>query len=558
MKAVSVGLISLLYVCLASGKSYNLQPQTYYTYPSQPGYLNPVQTGYVNPSQPGYGSPLQTGYVNPSQPGYVNPLQTGYYNPLQTSYLNPASTSSLLTPGQTAGFYSPYASAFPYSPAFHYAPGINSQLLNPAVSQDQASKFNLKDLTPSPLTKSHVQFKTPSTLTKSHVQFNLQNVGSPLPSNLRNILAPSGGVFYPHHIQQSLARSSCSTCSCVTDYGCSFNCEKCSALCHSCSCEESQGCSYNCDKCQNSDEIRNADSESTTEEPTDDTTAATGEVDANTDAPVTSNTEDAGAVTEASVTEPASEDGATEPASEGGVTEPASVESVTGGEDVDTTEGEEDGVASSTEAGEVAVQTTEQTTSGGVVNPTFPLNSVGDSGNNGLVNPTFPLGGVSPLGETGGSESGDSSGNGQNSGEGQNSVDGQNSGDGQNSDSNCASLESLNLCSWGPSCQAVVNEVYPNCNYNCTSCEINQPGTCVASSGSAAGQTCVFPFKYNGVQYNGCAPLHSENRVLDFWCSTKTDRNGYHITGGSGDPGKYVGFCDSSCPRDIPGFRIQE
>ena len=34
--------------------------------------------------------------------------------------------------------------------------------------------------------------------------------------------------------------------------------------------------------------------------------------------------------------------------------------------------------------------------------------------------------------------------------------------------------------------------------------------------------------------------LISENRLLDFWCSTKTDVNGFHITGPFEDPGVRV------------------
>ena len=30
---------------------------------------------------------------------------------------------------------------------------------------------------------------------------------------------------------------------------------------------------------------------------------------------------------------------------------------------------------------------------------------------------------------------------------------------------------------------------------------------CVATAGPAAGQPCIFPFVYNGVRYEGCAPL---------------------------------------------------
>ena len=74
---------------------------------------------------------------------------------------------------------------------------------------------------------------------------------------------------------------------------------------------------------------------------------------------------------------------------------------------------------------------------------------------------------------------------------------------------------------------------------------------CVASSGPAAGSACIFPFIYEGVRYEGCAPLigwgHSDNMNVSrqnphcsglsnlysslYWCSTKVDINGFHIRG---------------------------
>merc|ERR550519_2003258 len=45
-------------------------------------------------------------------------------------------------------------------------------------------------------------------------------------------------------------RARCSSCDCNSDFGCSYNCDKCPALCKTCSCVTSLGCHYNCDKCQ--------------------------------------------------------------------------------------------------------------------------------------------------------------------------------------------------------------------------------------------------------------------------------------------------------------------
>merc|ERR1719447_2737974 len=48
-------------------------------------------------------------------------------------------------------------------------------------------------------------------------------------------------------------RARCSNCDCSSDFGCSYNCDKCPALCKTCSCVTSLGCHYNCDKCQTTD-----------------------------------------------------------------------------------------------------------------------------------------------------------------------------------------------------------------------------------------------------------------------------------------------------------------
>merc|ERR1711962_102528 len=120
----------------------------------------------------------------------------------------------------------------------------------------------------------------------------------------------------------------------------------------------------------------------------------------------------------------------------------------------------------------------------------------------------------------------------------------------------CAPLLSseIELCMWGPSCKHMVSSLFPSCNYSCETCQLNPSSSCVATSGEAAGQPCIFPFIYKGIKYDGCAPIHSLDRGLDFWCSTKTDVNGYHIRGPYNDVGRYVGYCDSTCPKALPQF----
>jgi len=496
MKLLIFCIICVVNLSFSSGRRYQLLPQ---------------QSYYVNPAHAGHYNPYAASYFNPSQAGYLNPSQTGYLNPSQTRYLNQATTSSL---------YNGYTAGFPYSPSYLYTPGINSQLLNPALSYDH---------------NSHLKSVDPTTLTKSHVQFRPQDVIRNSQSSLGSILTPYPSPF----IQQTLVRSLCSSCSCDVDVGCSENCDKCSALCDSCSCEESR-CRYNCDKCldvQSSEEnetteMPNEDTtnsvDQTTEMPNEDTTNSveetTNSVEETTNNLVddtTDNTDDSSS-TESADVDSTTQSQTEEAATEESVTETSDVESASEATD------EEDTVVSE-EGGEDNEEVV-----GGLINPTFPLGSVGDT----------------EIAEAGLGSSSDTDDNTEASVT-ESSAD--------NNSSDCAPLESLdaNLCSWGPSCQAVVNAVYPTCNYNCATCKINKIEGCVASSGSAAGYPCIFPFIYNGVAYNGCAPLHSEERVLDFWCSTKTDINGIHITGPFDDPGKYVGMCDAECPRDIPGFRVQ-
>jgi len=82
--------------------------------------------------------------------------------------------------------------------------------------------------------------------------------------------------------------------------------------------------------------------------------------------------------------------------------------------------------------------------------------------------------------------------------------------------------------------------------------ETDGPG-CIAVGGKAAGSQCRFPFTYEGVVYKGCA-YHPGGSFAPVppgslgWCSTKRDINGIHVNGPSGNPWKYVGFCDNSCP----------
>lgn len=77
--------------------------------------------------------------------------------------------------------------------------------------------------------------------------------------------------------------------------------------------------------------------------------------------------------------------------------------------------------------------------------------------------------------------------------------------------------------------------------------------TCIADGGQAQGQTCKFPFKYQGKTYFGCAPLTGSMQRLNEegsfygWCSTYRDINGFHIKGPYADPWRNVGLCGEKC-----------
>merc|ERR1712073_127810 len=77
-----------------------------------------------------------------------------------------------------------------------------------------------------------------------------------------------------------------------------------------------------------------------------------------------------------------------------------------------------------------------------------------------------------------------------------------------------------------------------------TTTTVAPSSSCVVSSGPAAGQTCVFPFTFNGVTHNSCADwIYGGQPAGTTWCSTKVDASGVHVNG----QGHY-GFCPSSCP----------
>jgi len=311
-----------------------------------------------------FSSPLLAPLISPQLSVY--PAQNNIYRNIPTEYLrSPYSSQS------TAAY-------MPYSPYPSYSPGVvQPSFGNPFLQVGNSLLQN-----------------TPS----YGAQFQ-----SPLPG--RATAAP---------VPKLDPRALCSFCSCDSDFGCAYNCNKCEALCFTCDCDTSLGCQYNCDKCENRD--------------------STGTLDT-----IDDNQDSGDETSDSSLSSPSSPSA------------PASATAVVAGD-------------------------------------------------------------------------------------------------------GCEALKSsqLELCLWGPSCKSIVSNLFPNCNYNCNTCQLLPSESCVAEDGPAAGQPCVFPFIYQGFKYNGCAPLHSSSGDLKFWCSTRTDINGFHVRGQYPEVGKFVGYCADTCPKAVP------
>merc|ERR1712032_266748 len=89
----------------------------------------------------------------------------------------------------------------------------------------------------------------------------------------------------------------------------------------------------------------------------------------------------------------------------------------------------------------------------------------------------------------------------------------------------------------------------------CSSCSCSNDFWCAsycpecATDAYCASCSCLTSL---GVKYKGCAPLYGglTNAYSPvYWCSTKVDINGFHIRGPFTKPGKYVGYCDHTCPK---------
>merc|ERR1712066_580221 len=69
--------------------------------------------------------------------------------------------------------------------------------------------------------------------------------------------------------------------------------------------------------------------------------------------------------------------------------------------------------------------------------------------------------------------------------------------------------------------------------------------SCATIGGPGQGKPCVFPFRFGGSLRSSCiTDLDPEGK---FWCSTRVDAGGNHVTG----TGEW-GHCSVGCPRERP------
>jgi len=68
---------------------------------------------------------------------------------------------------------------------------------------------------------------------------------------------------------------------------------------------------------------------------------------------------------------------------------------------------------------------------------------------------------------------------------------------------------------------------------------------CTTASGPAAGKQCIFPFKFQGVTYSGCAEwVYGGENQGKSWCSTMVNPSGEHMDGNS-----QWGICPDTCQK---------
>jgi len=91
----------------------------------------------------------------------------------------------------------------------------------------------------------------------------------------------------------------------------------------------------------------------------------------------------------------------------------------------------------------------------------------------------------------------------------------------------------------------------------CHTTEADGTGDCKTINGPQKGKPCIFPFKFlkNRQTYNECTLAGGKQDHHEYWCSTKLDKDGYHMTnqwaecsvGCPGVPDNYTGEVQTSC-----------
>ena len=71
---------------------------------------------------------------------------------------------------------------------------------------------------------------------------------------------------------------------------------------------------------------------------------------------------------------------------------------------------------------------------------------------------------------------------------------------------------------------------------------VKEKESCKTIDGPGVGKPCIFPFIFSltGRSYNSCTK-DGDDSVKEYWCSTKVDDDGVHVSGN-------FGFCSKECP----------
>ena len=93
----------------------------------------------------------------------------------------------------------------------------------------------------------------------------------------------------------------------------------------------------------------------------------------------------------------------------------------------------------------------------------------------------------------------------------------------------------------GGSCSGLSEKTYSCNTQKCPQGPEKFPEKCKTVSGPDAHKPCIFPFRFNGVSYNTCTLVSTNDNKP--WCSTRVDNSGTHVSDGG-----YYGDCGPKCP----------